>query len=77
MIGNDLDFISAARCPKCSQPLALDLGRDTPFDPFGVSRSGGSPAAGSSDRYGWPLEFEGSAPNGKVTAGLERVTVQL
>jgi len=48
--------------------------------PPGVSRPGGSPAAGSSGHamvwswYGWPLEFKGRAPHGKVTAGLERVT---
>jgi len=31
-----------------------------------------------SDRYGWPLEFEGHAPHGKpeITAGLERVTAR-
>ena len=63
-----------------SQPLAPFLGSGSPLHPPGVSRPGGSPAAGSSGHamvwswYGWPLEFKRRAPHGKVTAGLERVT---
>jgi hypothetical protein len=78
-----IDFglqISAARCPKFLATPRPFLGSGSPLHPPGVSRPGGSPAAGSSGHamvwswYGWPLEFKGRAPHGKVTAGLERVT---